>query len=156
MNAENLSTYLNDHLAGSVGALELIGHMMGTCADDAMKRWLEELNTEIQEDQETLRRVIATLGLQESGVRKAMAWVAEKVSRAKLPFAGGGGLDHVQALEGLLLGVTGKKSLWHTLASVPELAALLAAFDLADLERRADDHFARIRTKAESVAKAAF
>jgi len=156
MSTNNLSIYLNDHLAGSVGALELVDHMISTSTDEALERFLRDLRGDIQADQEVLRRVMGMLGIEESGVRKAVAWVMEKAGRAKLPFAGAREIDLVQALEGLLLGITGKKSLWHSLAKVQDVARRLEGIDLANLEQRAENQCERVRAKSELAVKDAF
>ena len=58
-------------------------------------------------------------------MRQAGAWVAEKVGRARLIIAGDepGSLGLVLTLEGLIIGVTGKKLLWRALAT-DEIAAV--------------------------------
>ena len=73
-----------------------------------------EIEKEIKADQDTLRDVMRTLGVEESKVRKAGAWAAEKVGRARLIIAGDepGSLGLVLTLEGLIMGVTGKKLMW--------------------------------------------
>jgi len=88
MSTKNLSLYLNDHLAGSVSALELLDHMISTSTDRALEQFLRHLRGDIQE---VLRKVMGMLGIEESGVRKAVAWAMEKVGRVKLPLAGGAG-----------------------------------------------------------------
>ena len=78
-----------------------------------------EIEREIKADQETLRGIMRTLGVEESKMRKAGAWAAEKVGRARLIIAGDepGSLGLVLTLEGLIMGVTGKKLLWAALAA---------------------------------------
>src|SRR6476659_9260781 len=79
-----------------------------------------DLQTDIRADQHTLRDLMHGLAIYESKVRKAGAWAAEKAGRARLMIAGdepsGPGL--VLTLEGLIMGVTRKKLMWHGLAPV--------------------------------------
>src|SRR5438270_5345830 len=84
---DDLSDYLNDHLAGSVAALELLDRLVDTYAAKSLERFFRELRDDIRRDQEQLEELIAKLGLKESAVRKAGAWIAEKFSRPKIDLA---------------------------------------------------------------------
>ena len=84
MSHKNLTTYLNDHLAGSVMALELIKHAAKPCAGTPLARSLEQLHGEIEEDQTVLRELLQRLDASENPVKKAAAWIAEKVGRVKM------------------------------------------------------------------------
>ena len=81
---DHLSSYLNDHLAGSVGALELLDRLIETYKGKPLERFFRDLRSEIDADQEILKELIARLGGKESAVRKAGAWIVEKLSRAKI------------------------------------------------------------------------
>ena len=119
---EDLSSYLNDHLAGSVGALELLDRLVDTYKGKPLERFFADLRHEIDADQETLKALLANLGEKESTVRKAGAWVMEKFSRGKIQLSekGEAELGLFLALEGLALGIHGKRSLWRALAVVSE------------------------------------
>ena len=75
-----LHTYLNDHLAGSVGALELLDRLIETYREKPLEHFFQNLRDEIQQDQEQLKELMQKLGAEESSVRKAGAWLAEKLS----------------------------------------------------------------------------
>ena len=85
---KELHSYLNDHLAGSVSALELIADWADIHKGKPLGIFFAEIQTDIKADQETLHDVMRSLGVEESNVRKAGAWVAEKVGRARLMIAG--------------------------------------------------------------------
>ena len=76
---ERLHTYLNDHLAGSVAAIELLDDLIEHHSEDRFGKIFRDLRDEIEADQETLRNLIRKLGAKESAVRKAGAWLAEKL-----------------------------------------------------------------------------
>src|SRR6202030_2759415 len=97
MSKEELTIYLNDHLAGSVGALELLDHLIDTYKGDPLERFFKDLRDEIDADQSTLENIIETLGKKESTMRKAGAWMAEKLSRSKIRLS-----DSQEGLMGLL------------------------------------------------------
>ena len=152
---ERLHTYLNDHLAGSVAALELLDGVIEHHSEDRITKIFRDLRDEIQDDQETLRNLILKLGAEESAIRKAGAWVAEKFSRIKV-----GDLDEsaglLQALEALALGITGKRLLWRSLAAITPNFAALQGMDFGELEKRAQEQFERVETLRLEMAREAF
>src|SRR5678815_3481995 len=141
---KNLDSYLNDHLAGSVSALELIAHWADVHKGEPLGNFFAETEREIKADQDTLRDVMRTLGVEESKMRQAGAWAAEKVGRARLMIAGDerGSLGLVLTLEGLIMGVTGKKLMWRSLAAakLPELHG----YNFDEPQRRAEQQIERI------------
>ena len=134
---KDLDSYLNDHLAGSLGALELLAHCAQLYKGKRLGAFFNELETQIRADQTVLRDLMIRLGIEESKVRQAGAWAGEKAGRALLAIAGNepDGLGLLLMLEGLILGITGKALLWRALsaANLPKLEL----FDFKNLHRRA-------------------
>ena len=155
---EDLSSYLNDHLAGSVGALELLDRLIETYAGKPLERFFRDLRGEIEADQETLKELIAALGEKESAVRKAGAWIVEKLSRAKIQLSETqeGEMGLFLALEGLALGIQGKRALWRALATAAEKAPRLGGQDYTTLESRAVEQYDRVEAKRLDVARTVF
>ena len=150
---QNLHIYLNDHLAGSVGALELLDHLIETSTDPAFRAFLTNLREAINADQAVLQDLLRRIGGDESTMRKAGAWILEKMSRLKLQKeADDGGLGLFQALEALALGITGKRALWRTLARASETITELAALDYVRLEKRATNQFEKVEAKCLELA----
>ncbi len=152
---DDLSSYLNDHLAGSVGAVELLKRLIETYEGKPLERFFTELLDEIKMDQEKLQGLINKLDAAESAVRKAGAWIAEKISRSKIQLdeAREGEMGLFLALESLALGIAGKLSLWRALEAASEAAVQLRALDYADLKHRAREQFDRVETKRVEVAR---
>lgn len=155
---KELSTYLNDHLAGSTGALEMLEDMIKTHAGKPIEQFLIPLHREIESDQSELKDLMHQLEIGESTMRKAGAWVAEKLSRAKLRAgdAGEPSLELLQSLEGLSLGITGKRALWRMLAKIAETSPRVNALDYARLEARAANQFERVEAKAIEIGRGLF
>ena len=153
---KDLDSYLNDHLAGSISALELIAHWVKEHKGEPLGSFFVKIETEIKADQEVLRGVMRTLGVEESKVRQAGAWAAEKVGRARLLIAGNepGSLGLVLTLEGLTMGVTGKKLMWRALATakVPRLKG----YNFEQLQQRAEQQVERIEAERISAVRRAF
>jgi hypothetical protein len=152
---KDLDSYLNDHLAGSVGAVELINHWIEVCEGKQLGGFFTAIKNEISGDQQILRDLMRALGAEESSVRRAGAWAAEKLSRAKFAIAGDeiGGLGLLLALETLVIGITGKKLLWRALAAadLPQLQE----FDFAKLTRRAEEQIDRVEAERIRAAQQA-
>ena len=74
----NLAAYLNDHLAGSVAAIELIDDLVNGSDDASLTQFLADLKRDIDSDQKALEKLIDRIGEDESVVRKTAAWVSEK------------------------------------------------------------------------------
>jgi hypothetical protein len=158
MSKEELSTYLKNHLAGSVGALELLDHLIETYKGKPFEEFFQNLRDEIDADLEALQDLIEKLGEKESAVRKAGVWVAEKLSRAKIRLSDSEknqlGLFH--ALEGLVLGITGKRALWAALAVAAGAVPQLCELDYARLQKRAAEQCDRVEAKRLAVAREVF
>ena len=153
---KDLDSYLNDHLAGSISALELIAYWIESHNNKPLGTFFVEIEREIKTDQETLRDVMGALGVEESKMRQAGAWVAEKVGRARLIIAGDepGSLGLVLTLEGLVMGVTGKKLMWAALTAVK--LPPLNRYNLEQLQRRAEQQLERIEAERISAVRQAF
>lgn len=139
MSNENLMTYLKDHDAGSVGALELLDHLIETFEGKPLEQFFKSLRREIAADQGTLQELMKKLGAKESAVRKAGAWAAEKLARMKLRvnYSEKDQMGLLDALEALLIGITGKEALWRALEAASENVASLRGVDYARLQQRA-------------------
>jgi hypothetical protein len=158
MNKKDLTTYLNDHHAGSVGALELLDHLIETFKTKPLAQFFEDLRSDIEADKQTLKDLIDKIGAEESSAKKAGAWLAEKFSRAKIRVSNSeeDQLGSLQALEALVLGISGKRALWAALAAAAEDVPQLRGFQFAQLEQRAVDQRDRVEAKRLEVARMVF
>jgi hypothetical protein len=157
-NAELLHTYLNDHLAGSVAALELIKHLTTKFPGTELESFLADLYKHIEADQQVLRDLLEAFEKGESTVRKAGAWIAEKFGQAKfgLEKHDVSGIGLLEALEGLVLGISGKQLLWRSLATASQVWPQLRGLDYPTLERRAAEQRDRVEEKRIAAAREAF
>ncbi len=155
---ESLTTYLNDHLAGSVVAVELLDHLEEDCAGTAQASILASVHADIEADRQELEAFMAQRGITASAPRKATGWLVEKLSELKLHLddAGDGALRRLEALETIYLGIAGKEALWHALAAAAEEAPELNELDYARLGRRAETQRAVVERLRLRAAKEAF
>jgi hypothetical protein len=156
--SEPLAIYLNDHLAGSVAALELIDTLIEQQQGRPVADKLRTLRVDIEEDQETLRGILARIDPDEHKLKQAAAWLTEKVSRAKLALAARGhpALGLLEGLESLALGIQGKLALWYALAEVAPQEPRLAGYPYEALEARAVLQHAAVERERLDAAHAAF
>jgi hypothetical protein len=154
---KELASYLKDHLAGATAAVELLEDLSASHRDEPIGKFFEELKGEVASDQEVLRKLLQRFS-RESAIRKAGAWIAEKLTRVKIRLAGdkAGELGLVEALEILVLGITGKQLLWRALSASLGDSPLLRGIDLAQLEQRAIDQSERVEAHRLEAARKAF
>ncbi|HSS21259.1 MAG TPA: hypothetical protein VLL54_14390 [Pyrinomonadaceae bacterium] len=157
MSDEHLSTYLNDHLAGSVVALELLDNLLTTYSEADLSTFFQELHADIAADRDELQRLMKQLDIGESRTRKASAWMTEKMTELKLRFDDpkSGPLRLFESLEALSLGIEGKRSLWITLSAVAEQATSLRILDYERLTQRAEEQRDRVEKLRIATAREA-
>ena len=63
MANEFLATYLNDHLAGSLAAVELLEHLEAAYAETTLASFFAEVRRDISVDRKELQRLINCLRL---------------------------------------------------------------------------------------------
>jgi hypothetical protein len=146
MAHEHLATYLNDHLAGSVLALELLEHLEGVHSEDPLRDFFSKLRADIAADRHELEVLMKALNIDQSRTRKASAWLAEKFTELKLRFDDpkAGALLLFESLEALSLGIEGKRSLWTVLAATAETVPSLRIANYDRLQQRAQEQRDRV------------
>jgi hypothetical protein len=151
-----LAIYLNDHLAGSVVGVELCKRARASNQGSELGKALAEICTEIEADHRTLRQLMERLHVEESRVKPAAAWVAEKLGRLKLngQLRGYSPLSRVVELESLEGGIVGKEMLWKALGR--KFGDGLPGFDFVALAARAEAQRERIEACRLDAAAIAF
>ena len=112
-----LAIYLNDHLAGATGGVELARRSRASNSGTKLGDALVEICAEIEADRATLERVMEQLEVKRDRTKVAGAWAAEKLGRLKLNgrLTGYSPLSRLVELEMLHIGITGKLQLWQAL-----------------------------------------
>lgn len=158
MDDKLLGIYLNDHLAGSAMGVELARRALSNNEGTSYESFLRDLVAAIEEDRAELATLMDALGVSHDRLKQSAAWAAEKVGRLKLNgrLTGYSPLSRLIELEGLLLGVTGKGSLWRALKQVADHDPRLAVTDFDKLITRADEQRQgieqhRLRAAAEAL-----
>jgi hypothetical protein len=157
MSSDSLSTYLNDHLAGSVAALELLDYLAELQRDTEREQLFRSLRREVEEDQKVLQQLLDKLGARASRMRRAAAWLTEKIGEAKLKLddPGDGELRMLEALETVSLGILGKLALWRALAATADGVPQLRGLDFPRLQHRASQQHELVEAQRIQVARSA-
>jgi hypothetical protein len=155
MNRDNLlSIYLNDHLAGSTLGLELAKRSRASNQGTSLGDFLDRLVHEIETDRETLKRLMQELAIRPDPLKTCGAWAAEKLGRLKLngQITGHSPLSRLVELEGLYLGITGKREMWIALEQA--LGDDVVGVNFGELRRRAESQAAEVEEHRLEVAEA--
>ena len=157
MADDHIATYLNDHLAGSVVAVELMENLEAIYAGKPIADFIAKLRADIEVDVHELEGLMGQLQISESRTRKASAWLTEKVTQLKLRLddPAHGELRLFESLEALSLGIEGKRSLWMALSAAAEVSPQLRIKDYQSLQHRAADQRGRVEEKRLELARTA-
>lgn len=82
--SDPLATYLHDHLAGAVHAIETLKAMRDRQAGTPLGDFAAHLLLEVEADRNTLRNVAESIGAGSSTLKETASWLAERASRMKL------------------------------------------------------------------------
>ena len=134
MDRAALRVYLNDHLAGSTSALDLV-RRRASGAEGDLGRVFEGLAAELELEQRFLREAMAAAGVGPQAHKQALAvaaaWVDVLRPRRQPP-------NLVRDLEVIATGVRGKELLWATIDALRAVGTiLLDPEDLARLQEMA-------------------
>jgi hypothetical protein len=153
----HLAIYLNDHLGGATGAIELIDHVQRAHADAPVASALGPLRADIDADKRQLHEIVARLTDGGTGVRRAAGWLGERLMRLKLAVddPSDGSLRLFESIELLSLGLEGKKALWGALATAAAQVPELQGVDYDRLIARAEQQRATLEPYRLDAARAA-
>ena len=112
-----LDIYLNDHLGGSVMAIEIAKRCAAENSGTELGQFLEKFLAEVEEDKRTLEGLMDAVGASRNPVKQAGAWLGEKLTRLKLGTSEKN-LANLLSVETLCMGVQGKIYLWTALDKV--------------------------------------
>ena len=137
-DTQPLDVYLNDHLAGSAAAVELVERIRDNNEGTPLAAHMAGLLGEIEADKDTLSAIMERLGVVRSTPKQVAGKVLETLSRLRLNerVTGSAEVTRLMELETLSLGIEGKVSLWRSLSEVIESRPELVEFDLPTLASR--------------------
>ena len=157
MKSELLAIYLNDHFAGSVVGVALARRCLSNNQRSEVGAFLRGLIAEIADDQATLAQLMDELSIPRSKPKIAAAWTAERIGRLKLNgrVTGYSPLSRLVELEGLSVGIEGKRLLWIVLEECRATDQRLSEHDFSALAERARAQRERLEPHRQAAAVAA-
>lgn len=107
---------------------------------------LENIASDIKEEQNVLRNLIETVGSSESVIRRTGGWFAEKAAAIKLfvDDPSGGAFRTFEALEALSIGIEGKRLMWRVIDKAAASEPALAVADFKELISKAKNQRKRV------------
>jgi hypothetical protein len=147
LGEDDLSVYLNDHLAGATAGVNLAQRTVGG-----------DIAAEIEEDRAALIEVMDRLEVRQDPVKVALGWAAVRAARLRFVagLLGHAPLGRLEEIEALALGVEGKLALWQALRHTHDSDPRLDDVDLDDLIARARSQRRRLERLRMGAADAAF
>lgn len=158
MAHKQIGTYLNNHLAGSTTALELLEQLETTHTGTDLAQFFVILRADVLADRRELESLMQRLNITKNSLRQAAAWLAEKVTQLKLRLDSPAdeALRLLEALELVSVGIEGKRVLWQSLAVASENVPELQGVDYEHLLQRSERQQRRVEAVRLEAAKAAF
>lgn len=156
-NVKLLRIYLNDHLAASVGGVELARRSQSSNEDNEYGEFLTRLVDQIEDDRESLEQIMDKLGIPRDPVKQKAAWFLEKAGRLKLngQLTGYSPLSRLLEFEGLAIAIDAKKALWLSLKEVLSADERVPAGLLDSLTQRAEEQRRETETFRIKAAQSA-
>lgn len=147
-----LEIYLNDHLTGAAGGVELARRAASNATDPERAAMWRTIADEIAADREILTRVRDAVAARPNPVKYRLARLGERLGRLKMNgrLWRHSALGEFLELEMMLIGVTGKLALWNALEQVDD--PRLRDFDFHELAERADAQRSRLEQFRVSLA----
>jgi hypothetical protein len=151
-----IGIYLNDHLAGATGGLELVRRTAGATKGTALGRAVAVLAGEIADDRKSLLDLMRALDVPVRAYKVAIGWFGEKAGRLKLNgrVLSRSPLSTLVELELLRIGVEGKTHGWQVLRLLADVDDRLDAAQLDELIARARRQADRLTSLHADAAEA--
>ena len=149
MATEPIIAYLDDHLAGSATAIQILEVLRD---DTELGAWSSALLREIEADRRVLTDVRLRIDRTPNPLKDAIGWFAGALGRVKLHQQVSGAVGKLEALEALAVGIQGKLALWKAL----EVAAdpRLSGVDFEQLRGRALAQHGEVEARRLEVVRA--
>ncbi len=146
MDRRLLAVYLNNHLTGASGGLELFRRAARQHAGSDRGTELARLADEVEADRRTLRELMGRLEVEENKAMTTLGWVGAKVGQLKPNgyVVRRSPLSDVIELEGLRMAIAGKQSGWQVLRAVAVHDSRVTREEMETLLERAADQSERL------------
>jgi hypothetical protein len=137
---DHLAVYLRDQHALGITWRALARRARDNNEGTELGEALAQVSDGIAEDVRTFEAIMRTVGVRPNPAKVALAAIGERLGRLKRNgrWVSYSPLSRFLELEGLAMGIEGKKILWHTLGELAGLRERLPGTDFDELLARAD------------------
>jgi hypothetical protein len=149
MATEPIIVYLDDHLAGSATAIQILETLRD---DTGLGAWSVALLKEIEADRRVLSDLRLRIDQTPNPLKEAIGWLAGALGRVKLHQQVSGPVGKLEALEALAVGIQGKLALWKALEVSAD--SRLSGVDLEQLRGRALAQYGEVEARRLEVVRA--
>ena len=146
---EKIIVYLDDHLAGSATAIQLLEVLSD---DKELGAWSLALLREIEADRRVLTDLRLRIDQTPNLLKDAIGWFAGALGRVKLHQQVSGAVGKLEALEALAVGIQGNHALWKALEVSAD--SRLSGVDLEQLRGRALAQYGEVEARRLEVVRA--
>ncbi len=145
---DELDVYLQNHWAAAAGGLDLARRVAGSHPGTDVEAPLRAVAVDVEEDRESLRRLMVGLGLRPETLFPAAVRLAERIGRLKPNghLVRRSPVSDVIELEALRVAVAGKRAAWDALLAVAPRVPDLVEDDVRRLRDRADEQLEQLAT----------
>ena len=147
-----LIAYLRDHLSGSDVAVAVVHRLVSTDHSAADRPLFQRLAKEFEEDRSVVRALLNELGASGRSIKRA-AGVASGATLSVTAGGAPGELSLLRTLEGLSIGVQGKRCMWRALQN---LRTSPSGMDFAELEAKAIRQWEAIEERRRGLVALTF
>ncbi|WP_157879749.1 hypothetical protein [Streptomyces yangpuensis] len=153
-----LAIYLNDHLTGANGGVEMLRRAADARRGGVLGTSLESLAEQVAQDRLSLRTLMADLDVPVMRTRAALGRLAEKVGRLKLNgrILSRSPLSDVLELEAMRVGVEGKAACWRSLRSLARTDPRIDTALIEELLQRAERQIRALEAMRSACASQLF
>jgi hypothetical protein len=152
---QSLIAYLREHLTGSDVAIHVVRRLRRTHEGTPEGRLFAYLAEEFEEDRAVVRSLLAHLGASAGSAKRLVG----QASGALLSVVAGGqpgALSLLRTLEGLAIGVQGKRCMWRALESAAGASRLPGGKSFGALEMNAVRQWEAIEQHRQALAARTF
>lgn len=151
---DSLVAYLREHLSGADAAIEVVRRLASTSEGTSDRQLFRDLLQELEQDRETVCSLLRRLGATARSAKRA----AGAASGLFVSLAAGGepgDLSLLRTLEGLAIGIQGKRCLWRALQELGREVSRGGETFVA-LESRAVRQWERVDRRRRALAGMTF
>ena len=151
-----LATYLREHLSGSDAAIRVVERLRRTHAGTAEGRLFGALFIDFQHERDVVQAMLGEIGASTVSAKRIVTGAGGALMAPGAASSERGGLAFFRALEGLAVGVQGKRLLWRAMQELEPPFTQISRGRLRELETLAVRQCEAIDERRRTLACSTF